>query len=192
MRHEEIDEISENPKLSVLNNALVLRPIVKALSVEKEIVFSGSIKSPIPAYKIRSTEIITIDSTIIKNTLAKSDVEHKKTVYVDRHSQLLSRKPRKATHKVNNYFWVKYEINNGSTSRKSMRLVNQKAVDKLILKHKLEIKTLKGKHNELTIWEIYNRTAFIKKQVNNPNYINVSNSDFFNVSPYYTSENNIE
>ncbi|WP_296382796.1 hypothetical protein [Winogradskyella sp.] len=192
LRHEQIDDISKKLKTSILNNSLVSKPIAKALTVENEIVFSGYIKPPVPTYKIKDTEIIIIDSTTIRNRLVKSDVNSKKTIYVDRHAQLLSGRQKKATHKINTYYWVKYEINNGSTSRKSMRLVNKESADKLILKHKLEIKTLKGRLNELTIWEVYDKRAFIEKQVSNPNYINALSSDFFNVSPYFSSENNIK
>jgi hypothetical protein len=126
---------------------------------------------------------IAID-TLVTSTYIKPKV---KQPFIDRHANLLSKRLTKSKPKTNTYYWVKYNINNGSTSRRIMRLENQDAVEKLIKKHQLEIKTLKGKHNKLTIWEVYDRTKFIKEQVSNPNYINSSTSGFFNVIPYYTS-----
>ncbi len=118
--------------------------------------------------------------------------DKQRPVFVDKHASLLSKRPRKEKPKSDSYYWVSYKINNGNTGHKSMKLVNQEVADKLILRNQLEIKTLNGKHNELTIWEVYDRTAFIKKQFNDPNYINALNSDLFNVSPYFSSEVNVK
>jgi hypothetical protein len=105
---------------------------------------------------------------------------------------LSGRKPKQTSHKNQNFYWTLVKVNTGNTSSKTMRLANQKTVDKIISKHNLEIKTSIGERNELIIWEVYNRTKFMQYQIANPDYINSSVSDLFNVSPYYTSQNNIK
>ncbi len=105
---------------------------------------------------------------------------------------LSGRKSKRVSHKNQKLYWTSALVNTGNTSSKIMHLANQRTVDKMISKHKLEIKTFNAKRNELIIWEVYDKTRFIKQQVANPDYINSSVSNFFDVSPYFTSENNLE
>ncbi len=114
---------------------------------------------------------------------------------ISRHSiefLLSGRKSKQVSHKNQKFYWTLTKVNTGNTSSKTMRLANQKSVDKMISNHKLEITTINAKRNELIIWEVYDKTKFIKQQVANPDYINSSVSNFFDVSPYYTSENSFE
>jgi hypothetical protein len=101
-------------------------------------------------------------------------------------------KSNKKTTKKQKFYWTITKVNNGMTSNKTMRLANQETVDKMISKHKLETKTSNGRLNELLVLEVYDKTKFIASQVANPDYINSYTSEFFNVSPYYTSEINFE
>ena len=73
-----------------------------------------------------------------------------------------------------------------------MKLVNKESVDRMILKNKQENNSASGKLNELTVWEVYNTTKFMKYQVSNPNFIYSITSDLFNTSPYYTTEDKIQ
>lgn len=105
---------------------------------------------------------------------------------------LTRHKPNRKTAKEKKYYWTVMRVNNGMTTNKTMRLADQKTVDEMILKHKLELKTSIGRRNELLILEIYDKSKFIESQVANPNYINSYTSEYFNVTPYYSSQNNIE
>ncbi len=88
------------------------------------------------------------------------------------------------------FFWVILEVNTGNNSYKSMKLVNESIATKMISRNKLVRKTSYGKLNKLSVWEIYNKTEFMKKQASNPDYINSSSSDLFNVVPYYMTTPN--
>ena len=67
-----------------------------------------------------------------------------------------------------------------------MKLMDQASVDKMIKKNKIERNSVSGKLNELTVWEVYNTTQFMKNQTINPNYIYSHKSDLFNSEPYYS------
>ena len=84
-------------------------------------------------------------------------------------------------------FWIAHIVNSGTTSRKSMKLVSQSEIDRIIAKHKIESKTNQGKLNKLTVWEVYDTVKFMQKQAENPDYINSAVSNLFDVSPYYSS-----
>ncbi|WP_299110965.1 hypothetical protein [uncultured Winogradskyella sp.] len=105
-------------------------------------------------------------------------------------SSMLNWKPKRANNS-NKTFWISNIINSGTTSRKIMKMVNHNEADKIILKYKAEKKTKQGKLNQLTIWEIYDTTKFMERQVENPDYIFSRTSDFFDVTPYFTSKRNL-
>ncbi|WP_178985823.1 hypothetical protein [Winogradskyella helgolandensis] len=90
------------------------------------------------------------------------------------------------------YFWTVAQINNDSGSSKTMRLVDQKSVETMILRHKLEINSDSGKLNKLTVWEVYNKSEFMENQVSNPEFVNSLATDLFNPNPYYSTSNNTQ
>ena len=101
-------------------------------------------------------------------------------------------KTKKQTTENQKFYWTITKVNTESGSSKTMKLVNQESVDRMILKNKLEYKSTEGKLNELIAWEVYNTTKFIKHQVSDNNYMYSQSSDFFNTAPYYTSKNNLQ
>ncbi len=101
-------------------------------------------------------------------------------------------KRKKDTNKKQKFYWTVNQINNDLGSSKTMKLVNQKSVDKMIKKNKLEHNSVSGRLNELTAWEVYNTTKFMKNQVSNPDFIYSQTSDLFDVVPYYTKENSLQ
>ncbi|WP_179349609.1 hypothetical protein [Winogradskyella pacifica] len=90
------------------------------------------------------------------------------------------------------YFWTETQIINESGSSKTMRLADQKSVDKMIHRHKLEINSDSGKLNKLTVWEVYNKGAFMENQVSNPEFVYSSSTDLYNHTPYYSTANSIQ
>lgn len=97
---------------------------------------------------------------------------------------------KKLNNKNQKFYWTLNQINNGNSSSKTMKLVDQESLDRMILKNKLEQSRAEGKLNELIAWEIYNTSKFMKQQVSDNSYIFSQVSDFFNTAPYYTTENN--
>ncbi|MTE28089.1 hypothetical protein [Winogradskyella ouciana] len=104
---------------------------------------------------------------------------------------LTGSKRKNPVKKKQKFYWIVLEVCNGSNSYKSMKLVSENVAEKMISKNKLDAKTDFGKRNKLTVWEVYNSSEFMKNQVADPNYINSTSSDFFNVAPYYTSTKNL-
>ena len=90
---------------------------------------------------------------------------------------------------TNKFYWVISQTNNKIGSSKTMKLADQKSVDRMILKHKVELDSDCGKLNELTIWEVYNTREFMEKQVSNPDFVYTSTTDSFNRTPYYATKN---
>ncbi|MUU78880.1 hypothetical protein [Winogradskyella endarachnes] len=89
--------------------------------------------------------------------------------------------------KPNKFYWVILQVNNQNGSSKTMKLVDQNSVDRMIAKHKSELNSDSGKFNELTIWEVYNTADFMENQVSNPDYVYTSTTKSFNTTPYYST-----
>lgn len=105
---------------------------------------------------------------------------------------LSGRKSKQERYNNQKFYWTLTIVNTGNTSSKTMRLTDQKTADRLISRHQLESKSFNARFNELIIWEVYDKTKFMEHQYANADYINSSASKFFNVTPYFTSENNFE
>ncbi|MEY8848023.1 hypothetical protein AB9K26_04370 [Psychroserpens sp. XS_ASV72] len=86
------------------------------------------------------------------------------------------------------YFWVVSESNSNFGSNKSMRLEHKDDIAKLISKHKLEKKSKIGENNTLAIYEVYNTSEFMDKQMKNPDYYKYAeNSSSFNEEPLFAT-----
>lgn len=94
--------------------------------------------------------------------------------------------------KKNLYYWVVHESNTGFSSYKSMRLESKDEISKLIEKNKLERKSEVGKNNKLLVYELYNKSKFMSKQIRNREYYTSRKSEFFNVVPIYTSAHKMD
>lgn len=89
-------------------------------------------------------------------------------------------------------YWVVYESNSPFSSKKIMGLKYDTEIYDMISKIKLEVNTELGKNNKLLVYEIYDRKNFLRKQLNNHRYYKKKQSEFFNVSPIYTSEDDVK
>lgn len=94
------------------------------------------------------------------------------------------------TSKSQKFFWTETQVNNESGSSRTMKLADQKSVDKMILRHQLELNSSSGKLNKLTVWEVYNTGKFMENQVSNPDFVYSSSTDLFNTTPYYSTNGN--
>lgn len=103
-------------------------------------------------------------------------------------------KPYKVIKDYDSYFyWVVIESNSSFGSSKTMRLEYKEDIEKLISKNKLELKSNVGKANKLIIYEIYNKSEFMKKQFRNPAYYTTAEaSKFMNTEPFYVSSDQTE
>ncbi|MCA0133294.1 hypothetical protein [Winogradskyella alexanderae] len=82
-------------------------------------------------------------------------------------------------------YWIVSKIQNGNSSRLIRRAGDINVVKELIEQNKLDTQTRIGKFNELTVWEIYDKSEFMKLKRINPDYASVTHSSSFNVNPYY-------
>lgn len=85
-------------------------------------------------------------------------------------------------------FTYEKQINKGHSSSKKMRIGDKETVDKMIAQHKIDLKSKAGKHNTLTIWEVYDTSKFLRFKRHNPNYATLKKADCFNTDPFYKSE----
>lgn len=156
------------------------------------------------ANKIAEMHIVKYKNNSLSNSNANDDVVEGKGMMLDEELKVIKRQPKHSieflltrtntdnkTAKKEKFYWVILEINNGNSSYKSMKLVEETMALKMINKNKLEAKSSYGKLNKLTVWEIYDKAEFMKNQLSNPEYINSTASDSFNVKPYYTSTNKL-
>lgn len=155
--------------------------------------------------KILVMELIKYEATNSTSSLDKKEVAEGKGMMLDEKLNLIKSSPNKSIEfiltrgktkkqatKTQKFYWTVTKINNEIGSSKTMKLVNQESVDRMILKNKLEYNSTEGRFNELIAWEVYNTEKFIKHQVSDNNYMYSQSSDFFNTAPYYTSSNNLQ
>lgn len=88
----------------------------------------------------------------------------------------------------NTLYWVVYESNSQFSSVKTMSLKYADEIHHLISKIELEVKSEIGKNNRLFVYEVYNQSEFMLKQLRNRKYYKKGKSEFFNVFPLYDSE----
>ncbi|WP_339755010.1 hypothetical protein [uncultured Winogradskyella sp.] len=86
------------------------------------------------------------------------------------------------------FYWIVYKINKGHSSSKIMKIGDRKSVTKMIRQNKIDLKTKSGKYNELTIWEVYDTSKFMRYKRQNPDYANAKEVDCFNTVPFFQSQ----
>ena len=128
-----------------------------------------------------NSSLEVIDYTLDETDISSVEIEEAKLSETIASVEESSKKPVS--------YWVVYESVGGSGSYKTMSLERKDDVAKMISKNKLEINTKIGKNNKLVVYEVYNISKFMRKQLRDPNYFSSSKSKFFNVEPYYTSSN---
>ncbi|WP_400074735.1 hypothetical protein [Winogradskyella sp. R77965] len=84
-------------------------------------------------------------------------------------------------------YWIVYQTNNRHGSGKQMRFGDDALVDKMIAHINLDKRTIAGKDNQLTVYEIYDVSAFLKYKMKNPDDYG-QRVDCFNSVPYFKSE----
>ena len=102
-------------------------------------------------------------------------------------SKDLNKKEDLDKHKVREvrFYWIENYINNGQSSRKLLRIADLETVKRFIRKHEIDHRTKSGKQNELTIWEVYDTSKFMKFKRLNPDYATIQSADSFNTTPFY-------
>lgn len=90
--------------------------------------------------------------------------------------------------KVAKFFWVIKKINKGHSSSKITKLADKETVEKMIEQHKIDQKSKAGRLNMLTIWEVYDTSAFLRHKRINPNDYTTKDAEFFNSTPFYDSK----
>ncbi|MDY2585724.1 hypothetical protein [Winogradskyella aquimaris] len=86
------------------------------------------------------------------------------------------------------FYWIVKNINKGHSSSKKMRIGDKEVVDQMIAQHEIDLQLRTGKHNTLTIWEVYNTTKFLRFKRQHPDYATLKEADCFNTKPIYKSE----
>ncbi|WP_179020921.1 hypothetical protein [Winogradskyella forsetii] len=104
-------------------------------------------------------------------------------------SKKVKAKSTKKSERLPESYWVVYEKNTHSGSSKTMSIANEDEVARMISRNQLELSTEIAKDNTLLVYEIYNTGKFMRKQLRKPGYFKSSKSRFFNVVPYYKSQN---
>jgi len=106
---------------------------------------------------------------------------------------MLNQRPSNSRTKKNEkLYWTIIRVNNEIGSSKTMRLIDKKDADRMILKNKLEHQSAIGKKNELIVWEVYNTSKFMEQQLVNPDFVYTLSSEYFNTTPYFTSDQSLQ
>lgn len=153
--------------------------IIKASLGRKRIVMY-LIKEEVNSSSATNIELVATKEGEIISTLTK-----KHNVIRPRASQ--SHQSNSVPQQDKTLYWVVRHSNASFGANKSMSLEYKDRVSHLISKNKLELKTDVAKNNRLLIYEVYNRSKFMTKQLRNQHYYKSKNSEVFNVVPIYSS-----
>jgi hypothetical protein len=118
----------------------------------------------------------------------KNDVSNNKNEIIIEES--LTIKKTLATnpgHKNIEAYWIIYKTNTTSGGGTVKRFGDQALVERMIENINLDKKTKAGKHNELTVWEIYDVSKFVKYKMKKNNDLRAE-KEFFNSIPYFKVE----
>ena len=88
----------------------------------------------------------------------------------------------------NKMYWVVQETNSQFSSYKTMGLKFSSEIYNLIDQIELEMKSEVAKANTLRVYEVFDKSEFMRKQLKNKNYHKRKKSKLFNVNPIYNSE----
>ncbi|REG87258.1 hypothetical protein [Winogradskyella sediminis] len=88
----------------------------------------------------------------------------------------------------NKMYWVVYESNTQFASHRNMGLKYADEIYDLINQIELEMKSEVAKANTLRVYEVFDKSEFMRKQLKNKNYHKRKSSKLFNVNPIYNSE----
>ena len=183
--------IIENHKAQIaLNNLPVGKFVVETTIADKVIImdlirYEDNKDSSSSNHTYESKEIIEGNGMMLDESLKLVKTTPKHSVEF-----LLTRgKAKNQNHKKQKFYWTVTKINTESGSSKTMKLVDQTTVERMILKNKIEYSSSSGRFNELMVWEVYNTSKFMEYQVSNPDFIYSIASEYFNTTPYYVTEN---
>ncbi|WP_299123898.1 hypothetical protein [uncultured Winogradskyella sp.] len=125
---------------------------------------------------------------ILNDTETKDSHDSEKVIITDENVSKPDQNSDKYLLKENKMYWVVYENNSQFSSGKTMGLKYIDEIQDLISKIELELKTKYGRYNKLKVYEVYDKSKFMQKQLKNRKYYKSKKSKFFNVSPIYNSK----
>ncbi|GGW68052.1 hypothetical protein DFQ11_104101 [Winogradskyella epiphytica] len=190
--YESLVEVEDYETRIGLNELPAGEFIVEARLEDKIIVFD--IIKPAFTQDYSSTELLNQKNEVAEGKGMMLDEELKVIKTPPNYSLesiLTGKKRHEKTRKPQKFYWVVMQINNESGSCKTMKLVDQATVDRMILKHKHELNSKSGKLNKLMVWEVYDTSKFMAQQMSDKNYFYSLTSDTFNTTPYYKTHNEI-
>lgn len=192
-------------------------PKVEApINVEEEKVAEVTKEEPLPAKEtfgeesdIKKTDLALAGKkrtpTKKAATLVKKDANSKKKKTVTSSLSLFNTKAKTAkkpkaqptidreaarANRIVSTYWVIYKINDGQSSQKIQQMSDQEAVDRLIRKNEIDMKTKSGRLNELIVWTVYDPPKFVEhKRKHKTDYLKIE-SESFKMEPYYKKVNN--
>lgn len=133
----------------------------------------------------KKTEVIDTEPTIIITEVTVIDINNN-----NNNEKLKTSKNAlgNAGRRIAVSYWIVYETNNRHSSGREMRFGDKALVEKMIEHNNLDRRTKAGKFNELTIWEIYDVSKFLKYKMKHPDGFSTE-ADCFNTVPFYKTGN---
>lgn len=113
-----------------------------------------------------------VASTNTHETLIEESLTINKTVNAD------------PAHKIVQGYWIEYKTNSSYGGGTVKRIGDEAIVDRMIAIITLDKKTIAGRQNELTIWEVYDVSAFLKYKMKRKNDLS-NKAECFNVKPFF-------
>jgi hypothetical protein len=166
----------ERKKTSLFETAprLVVLDKKESLGHNKEAGVNGE-KAGISATKVAIVD--ETSATINKN----KTIDERSTV-----ANTLATNPARKEVKT---YWIVYKTNKTAGAGTVKRFGDQAIVDRLISHINLDKRTIAGRQNELTVWEIYDVGKFVKYKMKKSNDLR-SEAECYNSKPYFMVKNN--
>ncbi len=123
-----------------------------------------------------TTKHASIATNAAARAITETDVENFKVT-----EQTLNVNP---AHRKVKAYWIEYKTNANYGGGTVKRIGDQAIVERMIAIITLDKKTIAGRHNELTIWEVFDVSQFLKYKRKQKNDLS-DEAECFNAKPYF-------
>ena len=183
------------------------RFVVEATLIDKLILitllrdgsFSSEPSIPVPSEKVahvKKEKVSPLSRVFSKKEKNESKISTTKITSINKKAVVSPEKIatsktniENSTKKITKSYWLVYETRNRHSSQRIMRMADEALVTKMITRNNLDLRTVAGKSNILTVWEVYDVTKFMRYKRINRNKL-IKESDCFNIVPIFKTKEN--
>ena len=181
-----VNKVDKSPLSRVFSKKKESKPSTKKIAINKKATITPK-KEVLVVNNVDRTPLSRAFSKKKEQPNTKKIEINKKAVIAHNKAVTTKIKIEDDTKKIKRSYWLVYETRNRHSSQRIMRMADKALVNKMIAKNNLDLRTVAGKSNILTVWEVYDVTKFMRYKRINRNKL-TKESDCFNIVPFFKTK----